>query len=584
MRSVRTENGLERWDGLFCGLLWLLAALLTRPFVESGLIDDFSYVKSAFVFADTHRLVYNGWATATIGWQIAWGGIFAHLFGHTYSAVRLANFVTSFATVWIAQAAFRRSGLSRRNAAIGAVALALCPLFLPMSISFMSDISGLFSILVCYYCCLRALQSKEDRRVLGWLVAASLLSIVGSTARQIAWMSPLVMVPSAAWLLRRKQGVVPVAVVLWLLSAAAMLGSMRWFAHQPLSVPEGIIQGAVNARSFRELLGNMTAAIFCLLFMLVPLLAAWTAKRLRAAQVAAVAVGTLVVTFVVRFLTAHAMEKGWAPWTGDILDKLGMLGYRNAWTLGIEPSPLAPWARALLSFIVIAFTLWFALAVISNADKKSEEDVASEWRSLLILTVPFLAAYFVLLCPRAMWGIVIDRYLLPPIAFGILFLLRMSQERIGPRLPAISYVLAGLFALFAIAGTHDWIAMHRARVDVVQRLQSQGVDRLQIEAGYQTDGMAQIDVAGAVIDPRVHYPAGIDTRPWPLSDLPHGCREILNPHTPALHPRYFLSASETEASLTLGEPVCLVQSNEQPQVYGAWLPPFQRRVYILQRP
>lgn len=584
MHSARTENGLERWDGLLCGLLWLLAALLTRPFVESGLIDDFSYVKSAFVFADTYRLVYNGWATATIGWQIAWGGIFAHLFGHTYTAVRLANFVTSFATVWVAQAALRRSGLSRRNAAIGALTLALCPLFLPMSVSFMSDISGLFSILVCYYCCLRSLQSEEDSHVLGWLIAASLLSIVGSTARQIAWMSPLVMAPSAAWLLRRKRGVVPVAVALWLLSAAVMLGSMRWFGHQPLSVPEGIIQGAVNVKSFRELLGNMTAAIFCLLFMLVPLLAAWTAKRLRATQVAIVAVCTVVVTLVVRFLAAHAVERGWAPWTGDILDKIGMLGYRNAWTLGIEPSPLAPWGRVLLSFIVVAFALWFAFAVVSNGRKEPKQNEVIAWHPLLILTVPFLVTYFVLLCPRAMWGIVIDRYLLPPIAFGILFLLRISQERIGPRLPAISYVLLGLFAFFAITGTHDWIAMHRARVEAVQRLQSQGVERLQIEAGYQMDGMAQIDRAGAVIDPRVHYPAEIDTRPWSLPDLPHGCREILNPHTPALHPHYFLSASETEVSLTPGEPACLVPSDEQPQDYTAWLPPFQRRIYILRWP
>ncbi|MEK6397843.1 MAG: glycosyltransferase family 39 protein, partial [Terriglobus sp.] len=184
------------WDGPLCVLAWLVAALLTRPFVDSGLIDDFSYVKSAFVFADTHRLAYNGWATATIGWQIVWGGIFAQVFGHTYSAVRLANFVTSFATVWVAHASFIRSGLSRRNAIVGALALALCPLFLPMSISFMSDISGLFSILICYYCCLRALQSQRDSQVLTWLVAAGLLSIVGSTARQIAWMSPLVMVPS----------------------------------------------------------------------------------------------------------------------------------------------------------------------------------------------------------------------------------------------------------------------------------------------------------------------------------------------------------------------------------------------------
>ena len=165
-----------RWDGPLCAIAWLLAALATRPFVEAGMIDDFSYVQSAWVFADTHRLVYNGWATAMIGWQIAWGGLFAAVLGHTYTAVRLANFVTSFATVWLMHAACLRCGLSRRNAVLGTLALALCPLFLPMSVSFMTDISGLLSIVVCFYCCLRALQTERTSHILGWLIAASLLS------------------------------------------------------------------------------------------------------------------------------------------------------------------------------------------------------------------------------------------------------------------------------------------------------------------------------------------------------------------------------------------------------------------------
>ena len=547
------------------------------------MIDDFSYVKSAWVFADTHRLVYNGWATATIGWQIAWGGLFARVFGHTFTAVRLSTFVTSFLTVWLAQAVFARCGLLRRNAATGALAVGLSPIFLPMSISFMTDISGLFSILLCLYCCLRALESEEKGGAIRWLVAAGLLSTLGATARQIAWMAPLVMVPSAAWLLRRRRGVPVTAVLLWMAAAAAMLGSMRWFAHQPLSVPEGIVQGAVNLKSLRELVGNMTAAALCLLLLLVPLLAAWTPRRTSMRKVAGVIAAALALTVVFRAITLHGMERGFAPWTGDVLDKIGMLDYRNAWFLGTGPTMFAPWSRACLSFLVLGVSLYFAF-VVGQRERRNPTPRNIDWRSLLVLTVPFLLAYTALLAPRAMWNIVIDRYLLPPMALCVLFLLRLYQERVGPRLPAVTHVALAAFALFGVAGTHDWVAQHRARVEATQRLQSPDTPRTAIEAGYESDGLVQIQASGAVIDPRVTYPPSVDTTPWAPPNLPAGCREVLNPHTPAIHARYFLSGSASETSRVSGGSDCLVPSMVEPQTYTAWMPPFTRRVYILQRP
>jgi hypothetical protein len=37
-----------------------------------GFADDFSYIKTALVYAQTGHFVYNGWATAMFGWQIPW--------------------------------------------------------------------------------------------------------------------------------------------------------------------------------------------------------------------------------------------------------------------------------------------------------------------------------------------------------------------------------------------------------------------------------------------------------------------------------------------------------------------------------
>lgn len=581
-RHLVTNQTVPRWDGVLCAVAWLGIALLTRPFVEAGLIDDFSYVKSAWVLADTHRLVYNGWATAMIGWQIVWGALFASFLGHTFTAVRVSNFVTSFACVWMMHAVCVRCGLTRRNAVIATLALVTCPLFLPMSVSFMTDISGLLAILACFYCCLRANEAGDDTHAVRWLIAAALVGIIGATARQIAWMSPLVMVPSTAWLLRRRKGVVPTAVALWLLSAAAMVWSVRWFAHQPLIVPEPLIQGAINFKQVRELVGSATAAGMCFAMLLLPFLTAWTSIRLTLRQMAVLVIGTPVLFFGLRAITLHGVEKGLAPWTGDLFEKLGMLSFRTAWTLGIEPSPFSYGLRLAISVIVMAVALWFALTVPKRRGIPSV--AAQRWFDLLVISVPFLAAYSLLLTPRAMWSFIIDRYLLPLAAFAFIFLLRLYQQRVSANLPAQSFVLLALFAMFSVAGTHDWIAMHRSRQQLVEQLQRAGVPRTGITAGYEFEGIEQINRAGTVYDPRVHYPAGMDVKPWLPAGLPKGCREIYNEHTPVIHAVYFLSADTQEASLTPGDGVCLVQANMAPLTYRAWMPPFERHVYVLQRP
>ena len=46
--------------------------LMAHRFLEMGCLDDRSYIKTAQVFARTGHLVYNGWATATLGWQVLW--------------------------------------------------------------------------------------------------------------------------------------------------------------------------------------------------------------------------------------------------------------------------------------------------------------------------------------------------------------------------------------------------------------------------------------------------------------------------------------------------------------------------------
>ena len=62
-----------------------------------------------------------------------------------------------------------------------------------------------------------------------WLASATMFNIAAGTARQIAWLGALVMVPSTVWLLRKRRCMKATGVVLWGLSFIAVLIFLHLF-------------------------------------------------------------------------------------------------------------------------------------------------------------------------------------------------------------------------------------------------------------------------------------------------------------------------------------------------------------------
>ena len=567
-----------RWDALLCAAIVLMAFLAARPYVEMGLVDDFSYVKTAWIFAHTGRLVYNGWATAMLGWQVPFAAPFIRVFGDTFFAARVSITVLLLLSVLLIHAVLRRCGLSRERAAFGTLLVGLSPLTLPMAATFMTDVAGMLVIVACLYCSLRVLAARSDSAVIGWLVAGFLCGAIGGTARQIAWMAALVMMPSAAWMVRRRRGVVAVSAVLWLVSLGVMFGSLHWFGQQPFHVPEPLKQGPLNLKTPRELAGTMLAAGLCLALLVLPILAEGLrpARRWKAQTWAAVIAAAVAGTWLAKFITFHLVERGYLPWTGDIVGRMNIFDTANLWLLGVTPVTWNHTARVAGSFVTILVLLVFAW-VIAHTHRHSTGEAGPSggvsWRELAILLGPFCAVYIALLSPRGIWAQILDRYLLPLLVVAALVLLRVCQERLGRRLTLLPWLLLGVYTVWTIAGLHDWVESHRARLVAVQRLNAAGIPDRNISAGYEFDGLTQINLAGAVLDPRVSYPAGFKTTFDYPPGLPEACRDVLfeKSHTPSMQPLYFLSYDP--------EP-CLAPSPFGDVPYRRWMPPFTVRIHI----
>ena len=149
-------------------------------------------------------------------------------------------------------------------------------MFLPLAASFMTDVPSLFVVLVCLYCCQRAVGAHTSKACIAWLFVAAASNIVGGTVRQIAWLGTLVMLPSTAWLLRKRRGVLVAACLLWLGSIAAVPFFMRWYAAQPYSIPESVFQAPVSGLNHPVFTAFLYSAggFLCLLLVVFPVIAA----------------------------------------------------------------------------------------------------------------------------------------------------------------------------------------------------------------------------------------------------------------------------------------------------------------------
>jgi hypothetical protein len=559
--------------GWGCALLLVLCVLAMNPRAEIGLHDDWSYIYSAKRLAETGHVTYNGWATAMLGWQLYLGALFIRIFGFSFTVVRFAIVLVAMLVAPLSQAIFLRLGVRPWHATIGTLTFVLSPLFLPLAMSFMSDVPSVFCLLLCLYGCLRAVQAVEDRTAMWWLAFAALSNLAGGTVRQIAWLGVLVMVPTTAWLLRRRRGMLLFGALLWVLSFACILLMMHWFNHQPYTSVERLIAMDFAANSLVARGAALVKCVLTLDIFVLPILLgfAWQAVRPGARQRTALGVTLAGIVALILGLTALRPNLRWMTMLlGDYVSPKGIL--ELPWLLGTTPDAVPVWGQAL--FAILVFTVSAAALTSLLGTRSRAGQIVSGWKrsTPIWLMGPFTVAYLFLIVSRAA---MFDRYLLPVIFVLISAALLFYERTTSRTLPAACLLLIALFAGYGIAGSHDIFAAARARLLAADTLRNRGVPRNELRAGFEYDGWTQIELTGHVNESRIHVPAGA-YHPWTAPKaLPSQCIFWFQNYTPSIHARYELSNQPG---------VCFPDAHIPPVRYTTWLPPHQRSIYFVELP
>lgn len=537
-----TELKRLRW-ALGCALMLLLCVLISRPYAEIGIVDDWSYVRTTQIFAKTGHLVYNGWAAPLLGWQAVLGAIFARLFGPSFTSIRMSMLVVAAGTALVLHRVFVRFGATEYNATVGTIALLISPLGLPLAATFHTDMPAAACILTCLYGCARALRAKTINGQLGWLLLASTVGDLGGTNRQIAWLAALVFVPVTGFLLRRRKPVLFFSVGLFVLTLVFIATSLHWLLAHPHTVPEKVLMGRITGYELSNLEAQLKANLLSLPFYLFPLLVPFAISPPRQkgrALLVAVLASVPLCSFYVHVAHRHLLKHWLLPCTSGVITRAGALA-----TAVVSDGPELIGLRFALVLtllclgVAVAFLAWLVQSQSVPAEPEKPSDTTLRGSEVAALLVPFALAYFCALLPRALFWFMLDRYLFPiyiVLGFGLVLL---YQRRVQRNFSGVALGSALLFAGFGTLLVHDLFALQRAKIAATNEIMAAGVPRSQIEAGFEFDSWTQILNTGYVTDYRMaKRPAGEPPETpavWPSCALGHSFL------TPTVHPRYLLS-------------------------------------------
>jgi Dolichyl-phosphate-mannose-protein mannosyltransferase len=524
-----------RIPALFCALTVLLCELISRPYANMGVCDDWSYVRTAQELAASGHIHYNGWAAPMLGWQLYLGAAFVRLFGFSFTTVRMSTLFVAMLMAFALQRTLVRAGISECNATLGTLALALSPLYLMLSVTFMSDIFGLFAIVLCLYGCLRALQSTNDRTTIAWLLFAIAANALFGTSRQIAWLGTLVMVPSTLWLLRSQRRVLFGGAAAVLAGGLFIFACLTWLSHQPYSIPEHLLP-----KPFRPLriILELTHAFLDIPFLLLPIVALFLPQLRKSRPRVIAAISSLLLGYLLLAIYAHFSYPLFVL-TPTLPDWVGVHGIFETMSLrGTPPIFLPRSVQVLLTIASIGGLLCLIASLFRSHGTLSAAATTSSrisWEQLSVLLAPFASAYALLLVPQAITDGVFDRYLLGLLLVGLLCLVRYYQDRIHPRLPLASVLLVGIMAVYAIAVTHNLFALYRARIALAAEIRSAGTPDASVDNGWEYDSWFELQHTDHINNPKIIFPAHAYVK-IPRPPAPDGaCQVWWYPHIQPLY-------------------------------------------------
>ena len=526
--------------------VWAASEILINPRGNFPLNDDWWYARTVSTLLAQHKLEMPFFPSMTLIAHVLWGTLFSLVFGFSFNVLRLSTLFLGLTGVLATYGLLREIGASRLVAFIGAMTVALNPIYAELSNTFMTDVPFFAFALLSIYLYVRGIGRESKAEI----IAGTLIACVATLMRQIGVIPPICF--AVAYLI--KNGIRPRSIATALLPvalvAATLLGYQEWLSvsgNMPAkyAVQEQFAQHFLHAGLRNIIIATADFADKGFVYLGLFLLPFLLPGRGREESAGRSVLSWMPAAALFLLLTVYSMHADqWMPLKkerGNILIdcQLGPIMLFDVSYLQlpyIEHAPKLLW-QALTIAGAAGGALLFRRLLFTSRDiiRSNTEFPDRRWKAVLMMSAFALYAIPMLLVSTSIY---FDRYylpLMPPLmALACLSLRPGKLSRIG-----VASALAALILLggFSVAGTHDYLAWNRVRWDAyTQLVQVDKVSPYEIHGGYELNGWfgcrsksdyaKQIDPFYAItIGPVDGYEIvkSYHVRSW----LPYGQEEIL---------------------------------------------------------
>jgi len=120
--------------------IWIIMISVINPMGDFPLNDDWSYGRAVKTLLEKGRLQFTDWTGMTLIAQVLWGYLFCLPLGFSFTALRISTLTLGMAGILGTYGLLKESGTGPRTAFLGAMVMAVNPLYYSLSFTFMTDI------------------------------------------------------------------------------------------------------------------------------------------------------------------------------------------------------------------------------------------------------------------------------------------------------------------------------------------------------------------------------------------------------------------------------------------------------------
>ncbi|MGK0363416.1 MAG: 4-amino-4-deoxy-L-arabinose transferase-like glycosyltransferase [Saprospiraceae bacterium] len=478
---------------VWLAVIWTIGIVLVNPMGDFPLNDDFSYGRTVYNLSELNIFLFDDWLAMSLIAQVLWGAAFTKIFGFSFTVLRFSTLVLAYLGLSACYLLGRDLGGSRKLSLIAALCIGFSPIFFSLSYTFMTDIPFFsFMVLSIYF-----FNKFLKREHFFTLLLASFFTIAATLTRQLGLMLPIsflltYLIRSFIYTENRRLKDFVIAIMPLVIGVLAYVLFKKWFVTVQ-DLPENYDNASrLMKRLNKDFgLGSMQRIGLLICYIgtfLIPIVLAvvqfrfWENREgesLKLSKLQKKIVGGLVL-FLIACLGVGISHVFWGNiFNGIALGPTLLKDGQHFVNIPKFTSTQETIVKTLFLGGGILFTLSIVPVLFKSLKKENPQFLSGLFAAMNILVY----GGFLML-----ESLFFDRYFIQLLPF-VLMLIFVVNSKLSKKYLTLSLATLLIMSLYSIAGTHDYLAWHRAKKQALEHLTLEmKIPSNQIDGGFEFNG------------------------------------------------------------------------------------------------